>query len=162
MTQQTISNFYIPGHSKRIYARLQEVGIDHDAIFDDEHEDYSDNSEMSYGINDGSKNNPAYLKLNEYLEISKITNKEIQTFVKSCLSNHFKIGAPASLKISDFETKSNEDLEADSNEHRNAIDAVFYWRRFRYSTKSIAAKLSIPKEKVNQILSEYRSKVKQI
>ena len=117
---------------------------------------------MPYGINDGSKNNPAYLKLIEYLEISKMTNKEIQTFVKSSLSNNFKIGAPASLKISDFETKSNEDMEADSDEHRNAIDAVFYWRRFRYSRKSIAAKLSIPNEKVNQILSEYRAKVKQI
>ena len=162
MIQQTISNFYIPGYTKRIFAKLQEVGINNDSWSEDEDEENSENAEIPFGIIDGSNINSAYSELIESLEISKMTNQEIRTFVKNSLINNFKINIPVWLKISEDEKKANEDMENDSNGNRTAIDVVFYWRRFHYSIKSIAAKLSISKEKVREILSKYKAKVKKI
>ena len=53
MTQQTISNFYIPGYRKKIFAKLQEVGIDTDIGSDDEQEEHTNDVKIPYGVIDG-------------------------------------------------------------------------------------------------------------
>ena len=76
--------------------------------------------------------------------------------------NIFEIHIPVCPKISEEEMKEYEEMEIDSNEHSTEVDVIFYWKRLRYSIKSIAAKFAISKEKVCQILSKYKANVKKI
>ena len=141
MTQQTISNFYIPGNTKRIFAKLQEVGIDNDIGSDDEQGEHTNDAKIPYGVIDGLKNNPPYSELIKSLEISKLTNEEIRTMVKNNMNNIFEIHIPVCPKISEEEMKEYEEMEIDSNEHSTEVDVVFYLKRLRYSINSFAAKL---------------------
>ena len=56
MTQQTISNFYTSGYTKRIFSKLQEIGIDNDIGFDDEQEEHTKDVKIPYRVINGSKN----------------------------------------------------------------------------------------------------------
>ena len=64
--------------------------------------------------------------------------------------------------IDKLETDNNSesDINADPNKSLVSIEAKFLWRRCRYSIKSIAALLSIPKLKVAEVLTQYRRNVK--
>ena len=51
-------------------------------------------------------------------------------------------------------------MTIDSNKLSDSVDAIFLERRYEYSIKSIAAMLSIAKEKVNEILAKYKNNAK--
>ena len=53
-------------------------------------------------------------------------------------------------------------MEIDNNRYSVQIEAIFLWKNRHYSIRSIAEKLSIPKEKVNEILSKYKANVRRI
>ena len=162
MISSKLSNFYTPGESKEICIKEQTIEIDWDSSSEDEKESDSFYPEVPYGIIDGSKDNPSYNELVESLEISSMTNQEIKRVVEKSLTDIFGINTSTSNK--NFANKDDHDdnMEVDDDKGRISVDAVYLWRRYHYSIKSIAAKLSISKEKVNQILSLYRANVKKM
>ena len=89
-----------------------------------------------------------------------MTNQEIKRTAEKALTNVFGIyGTNVDRNINN-ESNDFNDIEVDEDKQRVQINAIFLWKWHRYSIKSIATKLSITKEKVNQILSLYRTNVK--
>ena len=74
--------------------------------------------------------------------------------------NDFGIEKSLFTKISDEINNSYNEPITDSRKAKILLDTIFHWRRYSYSAPSIASLLSIPKEKVKEILSEYRKNVK--
>ena len=63
MNQQTITNFYVPGVLKRIFATLREISKCSDSEFDDESKQEDLSFVFPHGIIDSSKRNLSYQKL---------------------------------------------------------------------------------------------------
>ena len=76
------------------------------------------------------------------------------------LINDFRIEKSLFTKISDEINCSYNEPITDSRKARISLDTIFLWKRYSYSVPSIASLLSIPKEKVMEILSEYRMNAK--
>ena len=114
------------------------------------------------GIIDGSKLNLAYKELIKALGISELTNKEIRETLKAHLTSIIKNNEPMIIDKLETDNNSESDINADPNKSLVSIEAIFLWRRYRYSIKSIAALLSIPKEKVGEVLTQYRRNVKSL
>ena len=74
-----------------------------------------------------------------------MTNQEIKRVVEKSLTDIFGINTSTSNK--NFANKDDHDnnMEVDDDKGRISVDAVYLWRRYHYSIKSIAAKLSISK-----------------
>ena len=160
MDKQTLSNFYIPGTSKRIFTTLQAITVEVESIWDEEEEESWDDFHTPQGIIDGSKLNFAYKELIESLGISKISNQELKKSINNHLTNNLGINLQLWIKFLEEDNNSDCDMMIDSNKPSVSVEAIFLWRRYGYSIKSIAAMLSIAKEKVNEILVKYRKNVK--
>ena len=89
MYQQLITNFYIPGISKRISTKLRTIKNYSQDIHDKDEKEGWDNSGLPHGVIDGWKLNSAYKELIEILGISKITNDEIKKEMNIYLINNF-------------------------------------------------------------------------
>ena len=76
------------------------------------------------------------------------------------LINDFGIEKSLFTKISDEINSSYNEPITDSRKARILLDIIFLLRLYSYSVPSIVSLLSIPKEKVKEILSEYRKNVK--
>ena len=57
------------------------------------------------------------------------------------------------VEFSSNQWEVDMDAEVDSNSYSFSVDVIFLWRRYSYSLKLIAAKLSISRDKVAQIIS---------
>ena len=158
MSQQLITNFYIPGISKRISTKLRTIKNYSQVMHDKDEKEGWDNSGLPHG--DGWKFNSGYKELIEILDISKITNDEIKKEMNICLINDFGIEKSIFTKISDEINNSYNEPITDLRKARILRDTIFHWRRYSYSAPSISLLLSIPKEKVKEILSEYKKNVK--
>ena len=162
MTQQAFTNFYIPGTSLRIYTKLQTIQTECELTYGEEEKVERHNSVTPLGIIDGSKLNFAYKELIKALGISELTNKEIRETLKAHLASIIKNNEPMIIDKLETDNNSESDINADPNKSLVSIEAIFLWRRYRYSIKSIAALLSIPKEKVAEVLTQYRRNVKSL
>ena len=162
MVQQALTNFYIPGTLLRIYTKLQTIKTECELIYGEEEKVERHNSVTPLGIIDGSKLNLAYKELIKALGISELTNKEIRETLKAHLARIIKNNEPMIIDKLETDNNSERDINADPNKSLVSIEAIFLWRRYRYSIKSIAALLSIPKEKVAEVLTQYRRNVKSL
>ena len=54
MDKQTLSNFYIPGTSKRIFTTLQAITVEVESVWDEEEKESWDDFHTPQGIIDGS------------------------------------------------------------------------------------------------------------
>ena len=162
MAHQAFTNFYIPGTSLRIYTKLQTIQTECELTYGEEKKVERHNSVTPLGIIDGSKLNLAYKELIKALSISELTNKEIRETLKAHLTSIIKNNEPMIIDKLETDNNSESDINADPNKSLVSIEAIFLWRRYRYSIKSIAALLSIPKEKVAEVLTQYRRNVKSL
>ena len=76
------------------------------------------------------------------------------------MTNNLGINLQLLIEFLEEDNNSDCDMVIDSNKHSVSVEAIFLWRRYEYSIKSIAAMFSIAKEKVNEILVKYRKNVK--
>ena len=90
MTNQTISNFFIPIVSKEIMIKLQPLELDRDNSCEEEEKEYSTSPDVHYGLLDGSKQNDSYKELIELIGITNITNQEIMLTIENNLINAFE------------------------------------------------------------------------
>ena len=89
MKQQTITNFYVLGVSKRIFATLREISKCSDSESEEESKQEILSFVVSYGIIDSSKLNLPYQKLIMSLGISDMTNEDILKYVEERLISSF-------------------------------------------------------------------------
>ena len=162
MTNQTISNFFIPMVSKEITIKLQPLELDWDNSCEEEEKEYSTSPDVPYGLLDGSKQNDSYKELIELLGITNISNQEIRLTIENNLIIAFEIIKKDPVGFSSNQWEVDMDAEVDSNSYSSSVGVIFLWRRYSYSIKSIAAKLSISRDKVTQIISQYKANVRKI
>ena len=162
MIKQTIPNFYVPGISKEISLKLQIIDINDDTPSYKNEIEKHDDSEITYGIIDWSKQNNLYKKLIETLGISDMTNLEIKQFVINSLINKFGIAKHSGIKDLTVNAIMRMTWRSIIIGIQSRLKQIFLWKNCHYSIRSIAAKLSIPKEKVNEILSKYKTNVRRI
>ena len=116
--------------------------------------------EPERGISDAAINNRKYTALLAYYRLDNYSNSEIKAtiflhFAKSAMESKDRI--PDSIvNESSASTKAIPDEKSRDLEER----VVALWRVHWYSIKSIWAAMLIRKERVNHILSKYRSLVK--
>ena len=76
-----------------------------------------------------------------------MTNREIKRTAEETLTNVFGIYGTTVARDINNESNDVNDMEVDEDIQQVQVDAIFLKRWYRYSIKSIAAKLSITKEK---------------
>ena len=162
MIEQSISNFYMPAISKRIFVKLQKVGASEDDMNEDVMEEEKLDENLPHGLMDGSLQNSPYKELRAMLGIDAMSNEKIRRSVKDKLINTFGIKIPDSNENLRRWFVDDENEKIDDSEFRTSMQAVYLWRYARYSVKSIAATLLIPKEKVHQILTNYRASARKL
>ena len=83
MNQQTITNFYVPGVSKRIFATLREISKCSDSESEEESKQENLSFVVPHGIIDFSKRNLPYQNLIISLGISDMANEDILKYVEN-------------------------------------------------------------------------------
>ena len=162
MNQQTITNFYVPGVSKRIFATLREISKCSDSESEEESKQEDLGFVVPHGIIDSSKRNLPYQKLIMSLGISDMANEDILKYVEKALISSFIIEKHSEFEIYEGDCDSGDDIDTFTNKKNKIVDAIYLWRHSKYSIKSIAAKLSIQKEMVCNILSKYKKNIKKL
>ena len=93
MIEQSISNFYMPAISERIFVKLQKVGASEDDMNEAAMEEEKLNKNFPHRLMNGSLQN------SPYKELRAMSNEEIRRSVKDKLINTFGIKIPDSNEI---------------------------------------------------------------
>ena len=112
------------------------------------------------GISDAATNNKLYCALLKEHDLESSSNSELKSAILQHLSENSE---EDKCTISQHILKETLDVSQASNEAERKLieeDVIALWRVHRYSVKSISAKMLLPKETVNRILSKYRSLLK--
>ena len=88
-----------------------------------------------------------------------MTNEDILKYVEKTLISSFIIEKHSEFEIYEGDCDSGDDIDMFTNKKNKIVDAIFLLKHSKYSIKFIAAKLSIQKEMVCNILSKYKKNI---
>ena len=126
--------------------QLREISKCSDSESEEENEQENLSFVVPYEIIDSSKRNLSYQKLIMSIRISDMINEDILKYFEKRLISSFIIEKNSELEIYEGDYDLGDDIDVFTNKKNKIVDAIFLWKHFKYSIKSIAAKLSIQKK----------------